>query len=82
MNPPYRVLAKYGRKKQTYWFHWREPIGHFLSDDGPLDQFHWYDAADLKPVDHPKNDPEALKIIEQAQSTRKTASVKPTLKTH
>lgn len=67
MNPPYRVLARVGRKKEAIWFHWRETVSHFVHPD-----FHnrWYDAADLKPVDHPKNDPEAIKIIEQAQLTR------------
>lgn len=65
MNPPYRVLAQVGRSRRAYWLIWREMISAFVDDHGSM-----YRAADVRPVNHPKNDSEAIAIIEQAKKTR------------
>lgn len=68
MLPPYRVLASVGRSRRVQWLIWREVLSAFVDDRGEP-----YRAIRVRPVDHERNDSEALAIIEQAKNARKTA---------
>lgn len=68
MLPPYRVLAVVGRSRRAQWLIWREVISAFVDERGET-----YRAIRVRPIDHERNDSEALVIIEQAKNARKSA---------
>lgn len=68
-DPPWRVLATYCwfDPKAPRWWEWDSKRERFCE----CCQVNWvHKPDDMTPIDHPRNDPEALEIIKQAKEAK------------